>query len=398
MHLNLFSFFYFPQIISKWVISMLYRKMGKTGKEVSILGFGCMRFQIEGDDVKNIKENIAIEQIRYAIDNGVNYIDTAYPYHGGMSEPLVAKALKEGYRDKVYLATKLPSWLINSREDMDKYLNEQLEKLETDHIDFYLLHALNQGFWDNLLKHNVFDFVKKALANERIKHIGFSFHDELPLFKEIIDYYDWDFCQIQYNYMDEEYQAGKEGLEYAAAKGMGVIIMEPLRGGSLTAHPPKVIREEFDSAPVKRTPAEWALRFIWDHPEVSLVLSGMNEMIHIEENMKCAGEAYPNSLLKEERELIDNVKKTYLERILVHCTKCKYCMPCPAGVDIPGNFSIYNDSSIYNDLENHRKIYAKFFPQDKKAVNCVECGVCEDKCPQNIEIRKMLKQVTETLG
>ncbi len=372
---------------------MLYREFGKTGEKISILGFGCMRFQVEDDDPKKIIEDKAIDQIRHAVDRGVNYIDTAYPYHGGMSELLVAKALKDGYREKVKLATKLPSWLVKTREDMDKLLNEQLEKLQTEYIDFYLIHALNKGFWENLKKCDVFDFMDKALADGRIKHIGFSFHDELPLFKEIVDAYDWEFCQIQYNFMDENYQAGLEGLNYAADKGLGVVIMEPLRGGSLVRKIPDDIQAIWDKADVKRTPAEWALKFIWNHGGVSTILSGMNEMIQVDENIDSAEDSVPGMLTKKEEELINEVKDVYLSRTKVNCTACKYCMPCPFGVDIPQNFTFYNNASIYLDHEGQKQTYHKYFAQDKWASKCQECGVCEEHCPQNIPIREKLKEV-----
>lgn len=281
---------------------------------------------------------------------------------------------------------------------MDMYLDEQLEKLQTDHIDFYLLHALNKNYWNTLLENDVFDFIKSALADGRIKHIGFSFHDELPVFKKITDAYDWDFCQIQYNYMDENYQAGVEGLEYAASRGMGIIIMEPLRGGHLANRIPKEVKEIWNLSDIKRTPAQWALKFIWNNPHVTTLLSGMNDIVHIAENIETACDAYPNSFTDEELSLVGRVKETYISRTVVNCTNCKYCMPCPTGVDIPENFSMLNEASMYEDVEGYKKTYAMFMPQDKKAVNCIECGICEEKCPQNIEIRSMLKEVTKTLG
>jgi hypothetical protein len=376
---------------------MQYREIGKTGEKVSVLGFGCMRFQTIGEGNENIDEELAIKQLRHAIDNGVNYVDTAYPYHGGNSELLVAKALKDGYREKVYLADKLPSWLIKSREDMDKYLNEQLEKLETDYIDFFLLHALSKDRWDNYLKHDVFDFIKKAKESGKIKHIGFSFHDELPVFKEIIDTYDWDFCQIQYNFMDEDYQAGLEGLNYAADKGIGVIVMEPLRGGSLTNNIPEDIKKIWDSADIKRSPAEWALRFVWNNPKVNLLLSGMNQFDHIDENIKVAEDALPNSLTEKELGIIEEVRKVYDSRIKVDCTNCKYCLPCPEGVMIPNVFALYNNASIYNTWESQKNGYANLEKQGKAADKCIECGLCEQACPQNISIREKLKEARAAL-
>lgn len=376
---------------------MLYRKFGKTEEEVSILGFGCMRLPVINSDTSKINEKEAIKQIRYAIDKGVNYIDTAYPYHEGASELLVGKALKDGYRQRVKLATKLPSWLIKSREDMDKYLDEQLEKLQTDHVDFYLLHALNKEYWENLKKHNVFDFLQKAMDNGKIKYVGFSFHDELSLFKEIIDAYDWTFCQIQYNFLDEKYQAGEEGLKYAAQKGIALVIMEPLRGGNLANVVPEDVKMVWNQSHIKRSPAQWAFRFLWNHPEVTVVLSGMGEMDHIKENIKEANNGYANSLIKEELELIDRVKKIYISKIKVDCTDCKYCMPCPFGINIPKNFKYLNRASIYQDFKNQKKKYNKDLRPNERASNCKKCGKCEEACPQNIKIRNMLDEVVKTL-
>ncbi|AVQ38591.1 aldo/keto reductase [Clostridium botulinum] len=376
---------------------MLYRKFGKTDEEVSILGFGCMRLPVIDNDPAKIDEKKAVKQIRYAIDKGVNYIDTAYPYHEGASEFLVGKALnKDGYRERVKLATKLPSWLIKNREDMDKYLNEQLEKLQTDHIDFYLLHALNKEDWQNLKKHNVFDFLDKAIEDGRIKYAGFSFHDELSLFKEIIDAYDWSFCQIQYNFIDENYQAGIKGLKYASQKGLAVVIMEPLRGGNLARIVPKDVKEIWNKAHIKRSPAQWGFRFLWNYPEITVVLSGMEKMAHIEENIKESNNGYANSLTEKELELIDRVKEIYISRIKVDCTNCRYCMPCPFGVNIPKNFKYLNMASIYSNVKKQKKKYVSYLNKNEKASNCRKCGKCEEACPQNIKIRNMLEEVART--
>ncbi len=377
---------------------MLYRKFGKTNEMVSILGFGCMRLPIlPGGDPSKIDEEKATKMIRYAIDSGVNYIDTAYPYHGtgmgsaGQSEPFVAKVLKDGYREKVKIATKLPSWLIKTRADMDKYLNEQLERLETDTIDFYLVHALNNTLWKNLKEAGINEFLDQAIKDGRIKHAGFSFHDKQEYFNEIIDYYDWSFCQIQFNYLDEDFQAGLEGLKYAAQKGLGITIMEPLRGGKLAVGLPEDVQDTFNQAEVKRTPAEWALRWVWNHPEVSALLSGMNTMDQVVENLKVADEANANSLTEKELEIIGEVKKNFKAKIKVDCTACSYCMPCPAGVNIPSCFTNYNNYHMFGQKE---EAYNRLSPE-QKASSCADCGECETHCPQGIPIRQELKNVKD---
>lgn len=374
---------------------MLYRKFGKTNEMVSILGFGCMRLPLlPGGDSSNIDEELSTKLIRYAIDQGVNYIDTAYPYHGtgmgsaGQSEPFVGKALRDGYRNKVKIATKLPSWLITCRSDMDKYLNEQLKRLETDHIDFYLVHSLNAHLWKNVKDNGIAEFLDQAISDGRIKYAGFSYHEKHEHFNEIVDAYDWSFCQIQYNYMDEEYQAGKKGLLYATQKGLGLTIMEPLRGGKLVANLPAAVQQIFDNAPIKRTPAEWALRWVWNHPEVSVLLSGMNSMEQVVENIKVAQTANINSLTTNEKEIIDQVKNIFKQRVKVNCTACGYCMPCPVGINIPGCFSLYNNYHMYGKEE----FYGMMQP-NQRASNCVECGLCETHCPQTIQIRQELKKV-----
>lgn len=381
---------------------MQYRTLGKTNEKVSVLGYGCMRLPVINGDVTNIDEEKAIEMIHHAIDKGVNYIDTAYPYHGtgmargGESEPFVGRALKVGYREKVNLATKLPSWLIKTREDMDKYLNEQLERLQTDKIDFYLVHALNKGVWDNLKKLGIADFLDSAVKDGRIRYAGFSFHDDLNVFKEIVDYYDWSFCQIQYNYLDENFQAGTEGLKYAADKGLGVVIMEPLRGGKLVRDLPDAVTGAMEKAEIKRSSAEWALRWVWNHPEVSVVLSGMNVMDNINENLRIADEALPGSLTEKELEIMDNVIKAYRARTKVNCTGCHYCMPCPAGVNIPKNFTLYNQYYMLatpqteGELKAHYNIFTN---ESERADKCRECGKCESHCPQGLKIRQELKNV-----
>ncbi len=380
---------------------MLYRKIPKNGDELSILGFGCMRLAVKDDG--SIDEERATKQIRYAIDHGVNYVDTAWPYHMGQSEPFVGRALADGYREKVKLATKLPSWLIQSREDMDTFLDAQLKKLKTDHIDYYLVHALIGELWDTVEKLGVVDFLDKAKADGRIKNAGFSFHGAGDDFNRIVVAYDWDFCQIQYNFLDEKNQAGTAGLEYAASKGLGVIIMEPLRGGNLTKNVPPAVKKIWDEAPVKRTAAEWALRWIWNHPEVTVVLSGMNDEAYIRENLKVADKAYPNSLTGNELELVKRVEGKYRELMKVGCTGCRYCMPCPSGVNIPLCFETYNNLYMADDPNGEKFMYAARLGgalglgTPEFASQCVQCGECREKCPQHIDIPAVLECVVKDL-
>ena len=374
---------------------MQYRKFGKIDFDASALGFGCMRLPCINGDGNQVDEEKAIKLIRYAIDHGVNYIDTAYPYHGGKSEVVVGKALKDGYREKVMLATKLPPWYVNSYEDFDKLLNEQLARLDTDHIDMYLLHNQNAKLWDKLTKLGVFKFIEAAKKDGRIRYIGFSFHDAIDIFKEIVDAYDWEFCLIQYNFLDELHQAGAEGLRYAAKKGMAVLIMEPLKGGRLAKIPPKPVKDLWDQANVKRSPAEWGLRWVWNHPEVTTVLSGMNEMQQIQENIKIAKNALPNSMPEEDMELVNLAKQKYRELVKVQCTSCNYCMPCPVGVNIPWNFSLYNQASMYDEYAEQSNAYNNITDPKQRAASCIACGKCEALCPQNIEIRKHLKEIDE---
>ena len=380
---------------------MLYRTMPKNGDKLSALGFGCMRLpMLDGE----IDEKRAIAQIREAIDNGVNYVDTAWPYHDGESEPLLGKALRDGYREKVKIATKLPSWMVESRESMDEFLNAQLEKLGTDHIDYYLVHALSGPSWNTLENLGVKDFLDQAQKDGRIINPGFSFHGLSEDFQPIIDAYPWVFCQIQYNYLDQEFQAGTKGLKYAASKDIGVIIMEPLRGGNLALpDAPPAIAELWDQADVKRPPVEWALRWVWNHPEVTVVLSGMNREEQVSQNMAIADDAVANSLSPAELELIDRVGVTYRELMQVGCTGCGYCMPCPAGVQIPTCFDLFNKLHMFGNLAEAKRFYNSFASgavlqrEPGFASQCVECGMCLEKCPQQINIPEVLKRVATEL-
>lgn len=371
---------------------MKYRKLGKTGEDVSILGFGCMRFpQQDG----KIDEEKSLEMIRYAIDNGVNYIDTAYPYHNGESEIFLGKALKDGYREKIKLATKLPSWAVNTRADMDKFINEQLKKLQTKQIDFYLIHSLNEDDYSRLKENGLFDFIRKIKEQKLVKYVGFSFHDTLDVFKYIIDDYEWDFVQIQYNYIDEKYQAGTEGLLYAHNKGLGVIIMEPLRGGSLVNNLSDEINAIINNSSVKKNAVEWAFKFLYDKEEISVVLSGMSSLEQVIDNINAVdSQGDANSMTKIEKQIIEELSKEFKSKIKVNCTGCKYCLPCPKGVQIPLCFELLNSSSMFNDIKKAKKMYHGFLVSEgSDASNCVECGACEQKCPQHINIVEKLKEV-----
>ena len=376
---------------------MQYRKFGKLDWQTSALGFGCMRLPMLKDDTSKVDVPESIRMIRWAIDQGVNYIDTAYPYLGGQSEIIVGQALQDGYREKVMLATKSPVWKIEKPKDFHTLLDEQLTKLQTDHIDFYLLHALDKSRWDILMEQNIFAEAEKARAAGKIRHLGFSMHDSYEAFLEMVDGYDkWDFCQIQYNYSDENYQAGVRGLKYAAAKGLAVVIMEPLLGGKLV-NPPEPVQAIWDEAETTRSAAEWGLQWLWNQPEVSVVLSGMSAMSHVEDNVFAANRSGIGTLTDAEMVLYERVRKTYDDLIAIPCTKCEYCMPCPNGVDIPGNFAIYNEGLMYNTADQARRRYGHK-EAGSRASDCIACRICEDKCPQHIIISEWMVVVDEVLG
>ena len=383
---------------------MKYRKFGKSGWDVSALGFGCMRLPVMGDNPvgDNVDEEESIRMIRRAIDNGVNYVDTAYPYHNGKSEIVTGKALADGYREKVRLATKSPVWMIKEAGDFDKYLDQQLKKLNTEHINYYLFHGLGEKTWsDIVLKLNLIEKAESAVSDGRIGHIGFSFHDKYEVFKDIIDGYDrWEFCQLQYNYIDVESQAGSKGLKYAAQKGLGIVIMEPLMGGKL-GNPPAAVKNIFDKSGVKRSPSEIALQWLWDQPEVSVVLSGMSAMEQVDENLVSAEKSDIETLNSKNYELINKIRDKFFELSPIPCTKCNYCLPCPNGVVIPRNFDIYNDGVIFDNLKEAAALYFRlgsFFGEGFMAKSCVQCGVCEEKCPQKIQISKWMPRVHEELS
>jgi predicted aldo/keto reductase-like oxidoreductase len=375
-----------------------YRQFGKLDWKVSALGFGAMRLPVINNEQTNVDEPEAIRMIRYAIDHGVNYLDTAYPYHGGNSERIVSQALKDGYRERMKLATKMPVRMVESADDFDRIFNEQMERLQTDKIDFYLLHGLNGRSWPKARDLGVLNWAERKMAAGYFDYLCFSFHDDLDVFKEIVDAYDWTMCQVQYNYMDIETQAGREGVEYAANKGLAIVVMEPLRGGKLGQQPEPVMKV-WEEAPQKRSPAEWALLWVLDQPEISVALSGMSTMEQVVENVAVASRSAPGILTEEELALYDRVREVYQGLSPIPCTGCGYCMPCPNGVDIPRNFQVYNDAVMYNDMRMGRFYYrGGRLEEEQRADQCIECSECVDACPQEIPIPEWLKKVHEELG
>lgn len=361
---------------------MQYREF-VDGIKISALGYGCMRFQTEND---SIIEDKAIAQLRYAIDHGVNYLDTAYVYHHGTSETLLAKALTDGYREKVYIADKMPVWMVNSPEDFDKIFETQLERLNTDRIDFYLLHALDrEEFEGRVKKFDLMEKMRRLKRDGKVGYIGFSFHDTNAAFHEIVDGFEGcDFCQIQYNYVNTDYQAGTEGLEYAASKGLKVIIMEPLLGSALAN-----LDENVKAAlPEGSDPVQLALDFLWSRPEVGLVLSGMTYQEHLEANLRFADESRIGKLPESELAALKRAKAIREANMLVPCTGCAYCMPCPGGLEIPRIFRIYNSTASKTPRSDPRQAYESL---SVKADSCLSCGNCEELCPQHIDIRQKLK-------
>lgn len=377
---------------------MQSRTIEKTSEEISALGFGAMRLPTK---TGRIDKESAKEQIYYAIDNGVNFIDTALPYHSGSSESFLGEILQGEYRNKVKICTKMPSWSVKNYEDMEKYLKMQLEKLQTDYIDYYLIHGLAKASFTKLKNMGVLEFLEDAKENGKIKNIGFSFHDNIESFKVIVDAYDWDACLIQYNFLDETNQAGTEGVKYAASKGIGVLIMEPLKGGILAGKVPEKVLQIWNKASKKRTPADWALRWVLNHPEVKCVISGMNSVEQIKENIHVSNETLPDSLTFDELKLYDEVKEVYRDLMAVDCTGCGYCMPCPKGVDIPRCFEIYNQKHMFKQRDvsffyighlagvlNGSKSYAGL---------CTGCGKCVKACPQKLDIPDYLRIVSKEM-
>jgi len=364
------------------------------GTEVSALGLGCMRLPTLGGDDSAIDAATFDLMLAAAEEAGINYLDTAYVYHRQQSEVALGAALeRSGRRDRFYLATKSPVWLVKSSSDWERLLDEQLARLKTDHIDFYLLHGLGPDRWATIQNLGGLKALEKAKAEGKIRHIGFSFHDSLDSFKKIVDGYDgWEFCQVQYNYVDRSYQAGEEGLAYAAEREIGVIVMEPLRGGALASPPPQV-REVLSSYPTPRLPYEWALRFALNRQEVSLVLSGMGTVNQVWENAAIAASARINALTKPELEILERARDLYKERERVPCTSCGYCQPCPHGIPIPEVLSLYNAGSMFDTKKSTSFWYkAQYLSSGRGGDSCIQCGECLPKCPQGIAIPDRLEE------
>ncbi len=368
------------------------RKLEKLGIETSLLGFGCMRFPCLADG--SIDEAETEKMIDKAIAEGVNYIDTAYPYHGGNSEIVVGKVLKKYDRSSYYLATKLPVWFVKSAEDVDKYFNEQLEKLQTDYIDFYLMHAMNKERWDEMLKVGCVERLEQLQAEGKIKYLGFSFHDSYETFEEMMNYRNWDFVQIQLNYIDTDEQAGMKGYALAEEKGIPLVIMEPIKGGSLASFPDE-ITAKFKALDAEASVASYALRWVGSLPNVKVILSGMSTMAQVEDNLKTFQEFKP--LSEEEQKTVADVKAALLARVQNGCTGCSYCMPCPAGVDIPKCFKAWNTYYAYQNYGVVRWDWEEGIGEAHQPKNCIQCGMCESVCPQQISIREDLVRVQEDL-
>ena len=370
---------------------MQYRSVPKTGEQISVLGFGAMRLPTKRG---KIDEEKAIALIRSAIDKGVNYVDTAYLYHGGASEALVGKALKNGYRERVSIATKLPPWFVFAQKDMDTIFNEQLARLDVSTIDYYLLHSLDAPNWKKLSDLGALAYLDELKASGKIKYAGFSFHGDIVTFKSIIDSYNWDFCQIQMNILDEQYQAGVEGMRYAHDHDIAVFVMEPLRGGLLAKAPNSVLKAYAEVQPTW-TPVEWALRHLWNYKEITMLLSGMGEEVQLTENVSVAKTALVDSLSQEEKDAITKVQGIYQKELKIGCTGCGYCMPCPFGVNIQHCFALYNSKHMYKGHE-----YLMYVMQldgvmgaEGRAGLCRKCGVCTKKCPQDLQIPDLLSDV-----
>lgn len=367
---------------------MEYREMKNIGTKTSLLGFGCMRFPTNADG--SINEEEALAMIDKAYHAGVNYFDTAYPYHGGKSEGVTGKALARYPRDSYYLATKLPIWAIQTIEDVERIFHEQLDRLQKDYVDFYLLHALNKNRWELIKELHIIEYCEKLRAEGKIKYLGFSFHDSYEVFEEILTSYHWDFCQIQLNYMDKDEQATLKGVELAERLHIPMVIMEPVKGGSL-AQLPEDISKLFRAVKPEASDSSWALRYVASFSNIKVVLSGMSTMAQVEDNLKTFTDFEP--LSEKEQETVMLVADALHARVQNGCTGCKYCMPCPAGVNIPGSFQVWNEYHMYQNVQDTKNTWRGEIPEEARPKNCIKCGKCERVCPQKISIREDLAKV-----
>ncbi|MGC7872175.1 aldo/keto reductase [Desulfosporosinus sp. SYSU MS00001] len=365
---------------------MQYTQFGKTGLKVSRFGLGCMRFPSSEKD--------AIEMVRYALDHGVNYIDTAYMYKE--SELITGKALQDGYRNKTYIATKNPIWHINKYEDFEKYLDEELMRLGTDYIDVYLLHNLSHDNWEKVKKFDGFTFLDKMVQKGKIRHKAFSFHGTLTAYKEIVDTFDWEMAQIQLNILDETLQAGVEGLNYAADKGLAMVIMEPLRGGFMLNNVPEEVYDLINQYPEKRSLVEWCFRWLYNMPEVSVILSGTSNLEQLKDNLRIFNDSASNVMSEQDQNLIKKIRGIFESKNSIGCTGCRYCMPCPQGVSIPEIFRLYNSNQLMKSHWVDKGVYRiSLLPSGSGADQCISCELCMKQCPQGLNIPFLLKKVHE---
>ena len=379
---------------------MLYRPYGKQGFDVSAFGMGCMRLpqKAEADGTTHLDHEESIRMIRYAIDNGVNYLDTSYVYNNGESEQVIGEALRDGYRQKVHIATKVPPRILKSGDDMRGILETSMQRLGVDYIDAYLCHHLDDKHWEQAKEYRMMERMEQFKSEGMIGAVCFSYHGQFNTFKEIVNAYDWAMCQVQHNFLDGDTEVTDEGLSLAHEKGMAVVVMEPLRGGSLVNTTPEV-KGLYETYPVKRSPVEWAFRYVYNYPQVSCVLSGVTTMEQLVEDIAIFQNAYPNVMTLEDKKLLRDVKAAYKSRIKVGCTGCEYCMPCPNKVPIPRIFSLYNKVYMFDALESAKLDYVHTKARSgADAMMCVECGACESNCPQQINIIEELKNAHGVLG